>query len=102
MKIALIFFMLLMLSCNSSNHVVEIKDVGRDTTFYSEDHAAYRTCIFLKITGNIDDTAFVNGIALPPGTVNFSGNPDYYNTDSLIVLYKAYRATKGTLRIEYH
>lgn len=102
MRVFLLLFLLALLSCTSKKYEVDIKDVGRDTVFYSEDYDANRTCIFLKITGNIDDTAFVYGIALPPGTVNFSGNPDYYNTDSLIFSYKAYRATKGTLRIEYH
>lgn len=102
MRVFLLLFLSALLSCTSKKYVVDIKDVGRDTIFYSEDHDANRTCIFLKITGNIDDTAFVYGIALPPGKVNFSGNPDNYDTDSLIITYKAYRATKGALRIEYH
>jgi hypothetical protein len=105
MRIFLLLFLSMFLSCTSNNHaenhVFEVKNIGRDTIFAIENHAAYRSNIYLKITGNINDTAFVYGIKIPPGRVNISGNYDYYDEDSIVITYRSYRATKGDLKIQY-
>lgn len=101
MKISLTFFTLLMLSCSSSNHVIEIKEIEKDTIICIQDHSTNRTNIFLNVTGEVDDTAFIQGgIAIPPGKVNISGNYDYYSLDSICISYSAHRATKGYLKIQ--
>lgn len=101
----LMFFSLLFFSCDSKkkneNNMFEVKNIGRDTIFAIENYAAYRSNIYLKITGNINDTAFVYGIKIPPGSVNISGNYDYYDEDSIVITYRSYRATKGDLKIQY-
>lgn len=105
MRIFLLLFLSMLLSCTSNshveNHVFEVKNIGRDTIFTIENYAAYRSNIYLKITGNINDTAFVYGIKIPPGGVNISGNYDYYDEDSIVITYRSYRATKGDLKIQY-
>lgn len=97
------FYLLLFCSaCGSKRGDFTVTDVSRDTIFHIKTNSDNNTSLNLRIIGQLDDTCNINTwIKLSGKRIDTTIYHDFYN-ENFDVDYKAYKASKGNLKIEYY
>ncbi|MBK7884899.1 MAG: hypothetical protein IPJ81_14790 [Chitinophagaceae bacterium] len=102
----LLTFTLLIIFCSCDNkNILTIKEVSKDScyTLTLGDGKELVSTFSLEIISNtLDDTAIIGSLKIPPQfTGDVSKLHDHYEP-TYTFCYKAYRATKGKLKLKYY
>lgn len=102
MRIIFIFFLYLCIACScNSKTKLELKDLSRDTIIHLTSRSHNPTTIIFKVSGFANDTFMLQEfLKIPGGAVDSSFKLDCYTKDYSLS-YKALKAKKGNLIIEY-
>jgi hypothetical protein len=102
MRITFIFLLYLSVAsiCNSTTKF-ELKDISRDTIIHLTSESGTPSSIVFKVKGFASDTFMLQEfLKIPGGVVDSSFTLDCYTKDYYLS-YKALKAKKGNLVIEY-
>jgi len=86
-------------ACNRKQEVL-IENVSRDTVIMIETEVTNPTLLRLSVQGNVNDSISISHIKLDWGEIDTVLRYDWYSKD-FPIKYKANKATKGKLSIEY-
>ncbi len=97
-----LYLLLLCSACGGKRGDFTVTDVSRDTIFHIKTNGDNNTSLNLRIIGELDDTCTINTwIQLSGKQIDTTIYHDFYN-ENFDVHYKAYKASKGNLKIEYY
>lgn len=92
----------LLSSCNQNNKGEwTISDASRDTLLTAETNVTTPSTLILKVSGQTDDSIMVHSIVIPGGKIAEEYKVDWYDP-KITVKFKAHRARKGNIKIEYY
>ena len=92
--------LIILISCNSKSNtsLITLSDLSRDTSISIKTSKKYPTTVKISVTGFANDSFVVNSANVKGGNIDTSWHYDWYN-NIIIINYKSFKATKGSLRI---